>query len=333
LPHSARQFARAIVMPNLKPPVTTPRRRSAYRGRILAGAAQARAAGEIDDLAAGFEPLMTLYLTDAPPAHEEIREPKASGVVHAVKLYPAGATTNSAAGVTDMARVRPALEAMQTVDLPLLVHGEVTDPRRRRVRPRAGLPRRASSQPLRRASRRCAWCSSTSPRATPSSSCAAGGRPLSPPRSPRTTCCYNRNALFPAACARTLLPARAQARDAPRGAGARPPSRRAALLPRHRQRPASARHQGARLRLRRHVTRRTHAIELYAEAFEAAGALDRSRASPAEFGPRFYGLPVNEGQVTLRRTAWQIPDSLPFEDEAIVPLAAGESLAWQLVAG
>ncbi|HEY1609524.1 MAG TPA: dihydroorotase, partial [Paraburkholderia sp.] len=115
LPHTARQFARAIIMPNLKPPVTTTDQAGAYRERILAA------------LPAGsrFEPLMTLYLTDNTPA-DEIRRAKASGFVHGVKLYPAGATTNSDAGVTDLRKCAKALEAMQEVGLPLLVHGEVT---------------------------------------------------------------------------------------------------------------------------------------------------------------------------------------------------------------
>ncbi|MGL4807725.1 MAG: amidohydrolase family protein, partial [Giesbergeria sp.] len=115
LPHTARQFARAIVMPNLKPPVTTTAEAEAYRARILAALPEGLA----------FEPLMALYLTDNTPA-DEIRRAKASGFVHGVKLYPAGATTNSDSGVTDVRKPRAALEAMQAVGLPLLVHGEVT---------------------------------------------------------------------------------------------------------------------------------------------------------------------------------------------------------------
>ncbi|HEU0202140.1 MAG TPA: amidohydrolase family protein, partial [Burkholderiaceae bacterium] len=120
LRHSARQFARAIVMPNLKPPVTTTSQAIAYRERIK----NALPAGEAGS---GFEPLMTLYLTDNTSADEIVRA-RESGVVHAVKLYPAGATTNADHGVTSLARCLRALEAMQRVDLPLLVHGEVTQP-------------------------------------------------------------------------------------------------------------------------------------------------------------------------------------------------------------
>jgi len=117
LPHTARQFARAIVMPNLKPPVTTAAQALAYRDRILAALPPGMA----------FEPLMTLYLTDN-TAPEEILRARESGLIHAVKLYPAGATTNSDAGVTDLRKCYRALEAMQQVGMPLLVHGEVTDP-------------------------------------------------------------------------------------------------------------------------------------------------------------------------------------------------------------
>src|SRR4030088_1203009 len=117
LPHSARQFGRAIVMPNLKPPITTTAQAAAYRERIMAALPQGKR----------FEPLMTLYLTDNTPP-DEIRRARDSGLVHAVKLYPAGATTNSAAGVTDLSKCYKTLEMMQAVGMPLLVHGEVTDP-------------------------------------------------------------------------------------------------------------------------------------------------------------------------------------------------------------
>ena len=133
LPDTARRFARAIVMPNLRPPVTTTELALAYRQRILA----ALPAG------ADFQPLMTLYLTDN-TAPEEIARAKASGMVHGVKLYPAGATTNSDSGVTDILKCHAALEAMQEHDLPLLVHGEVTDPAGGRVRPRAGVHRQSA---------------------------------------------------------------------------------------------------------------------------------------------------------------------------------------------
>jgi dihydroorotase len=327
---SARQFARAIVMPNLKPPVTTLAAAQAYRGRIVQALAQARAAGEIDDLAAGFEPLMTLYLTDNTRA-QDIREAKASGLVHAVKLYPAGATTNSDAGVSDMARVRPALEAMQSVGLPLLVHGEVTDPQIDLFdREQVFIDR--VMQPLRRdfPALKVVFEHITTLHAA---QYVAQAGELTAATITAHHLLYNRNALFLG--------------------GVRPHWYCLPVLKRETHRLAlvqAATRGGARFFLgtdsaphARHLKEHAcgcagcytapHALELYAAAFEAAGALDALEAFASLNGPRFYGLPVNEGQVTLRRTAWQIPDSLPFEDEAIVPLAAGESLAWQLVAG
>ncbi len=123
---TAKQFGRAIVMPNLKPPVTTTEQARAYRERILAATQMTFRAGEINEQQAGFEPLMTLYLTDNTTA-QELKAAKESGFVHGVKLYPAGATTNSDAGVSHIDKVKTAIEAMEKVGLPLLIHGEATD--------------------------------------------------------------------------------------------------------------------------------------------------------------------------------------------------------------
>jgi dihydroorotase len=326
---SARQFARAIVMPNLKPPVTTLALARAYRERILAALAQARAAGELAGADAGFEPLMTLYLTDNTTA-QDIREARASGLVHGVKLYPAGATTNSDAGVTDIARVAPALAAMQDCGMPLLVHGEVTDAaidlfdREQVFIDRVMVPLRRDFPALK------VVFEHITTREAAQYVAQAGA--LTAATITAHHLLYNRNALFIG--------------------GVRPHWYCLPVLKRetHRQALVAAATGGnpqfflgtdsaphAR-HLKEHACgcagcyTAPHALELYAAAFEAAGALERLEAFASLNGPRFYGLPVNEARVTLRRQAWQIPDSLPFQGDEIVPLAAGETLAWQLVA-
>ena len=317
---TAAQFARAIVMPNLKPPVTTTAQAQAYRQRIL------------DALPAGsaFEPLMTLYLTDN-TSPEEIRAAKASGIVHGVKLYPAGATTNSDAGVTAVARVHKALEAMQAVDLPLLVHGEVTD-REIDLFDREAAFIDTVMIPLRREfpGLRVVFEHITTRQAADYVA-QADGR-IAATITPHHLL-YNRNALF--------------------AGGVRPHWYCLPVLKReiHRQALINAATSGNPRfflgtdsaphgrRLKEHACGcagcyvAPHALELYAAAFEAAGRLDRLQGFASEHGPRFYGLPVNAGTVTLRRESWRIPDQLPFGSDVIVPLAAGETLAWKLAAG
>ncbi len=314
---SAAQFARAIVMPNLKPPVTTCAQALAYRERILAA------------LPAGsdFTPLMTLYLTDnTPPA--EIRAAWDSGLVQAVKLYPAGATTNSDAGVTDMARVAPALEAMQALGMPLLVHGEVTDAdidvfdREQAFIDRVMIPLRRDFPGL-----RIVFEHITTAEAAHYVRDAEDGIAAT---ITAHHLLYNRNAIF--------------------SGGLRPHWYCLPVLKRERHRLAlleaatggnprfflgtdSAPHAQ---RLKEHAAAcagcytAPHALELYAAAFELAGALDRLEGFASLHGPAFYRLPVNTGRVTLRRSPWTIPESLPFPGDAIVPLAAGETLAWRL---
>ncbi len=315
---SAAQFARAIVMPNLKPPVTTVAAAAAYRDRIVA----ARPAGS------DFTPLMTLYLTDDTPP-EEIRAARASGFVHAVKLYPAGATTNSAAGVTDLGRAARAIEAMQAVDLPLLVHGEVTDPdvdlfdREAVFIDRVLVPLRRDFPGLR------VVFEHVTTRDAVQYVRDAEGRIAATITAHHLL--YNRNALFVG--------------------GMRPHWYCLPVLKRevHRQALVAAATSGEpRFFLgtdsaphARHLKEHAcgcagcytapHALELYATAFEQAGALHRLPDFAATFGPAFYGLPVNRGEVRLRRAAWTIPESLPYGDDAIVPLAAGETLHWRLV--
>jgi len=323
---TARQFARAIVMPNLKPPVVTVAQAVAYRDRILA--ALRETAGD-EPACAGFEPLMTLYLTDR-TAPDELRRAKESGTVHAVKLYPAGATTNSDAGVTSIAAVRGALAAMEAVDLPLLIHGEVVDPRvdvfdREKVFiDEVLIPLRRDFPAL-----RVVFEHITTKEAADYVARAEGriGATITAHH-----LLYERNALF-------------------RG-GIRPhwyclpvlkrETHRLALLaaatsgdPRFFLGTDSAPHARSQKEMACGCAgcyTAPHALELYATAFEQAGALGRLEGFASLHGPDFYGLPRNEARVTLRRSTWTVPESLPFADEAIVPLAAGEALSWKLAA-
>jgi dihydroorotase len=319
LPDTARQFARAIVMPNLKPPVTTTALAAAYRERILA----ARPAGS------DFEPLMTLYLTDNTPA-EEIARAVESGFVKAVKLYPAGATTNSDAGVTDLKRCCSALEAMQRLGLPLLIHGEVTD-REIDVFDREKVFIDQKLIPLRRdfPALRVVFEHITTADAADYVREAEGeiGATITAHH-----LLYNRNAIFQG--------------------GVRPHWYCLPVLKRERHREAlvaAATSGNPRFFLGTDSAPHAkndkesdcgcagcytalHALELYATAFERAGALHRLEGFASHHGPDFYRLPRNHGTITLERAEWRIPDALPFAGRELVPLAAGESLGWRLAA-
>jgi dihydroorotase len=318
LPATARQFARAIVMPNLKPPITTAAQASAYRRRI------------VDALLRGsdFAPLMTLYLTDNLPP-EEIARAKQAGVV-AVKLYPAGATTHSDAGVTDIRKTYPTLEAMQRAGLLLLVHGEVTDPSVD-VFDREAVFIERVMQPLRRdfpalrvvfehiTTREAAQYVSESDRHTAATITAHH-------------LLYNRNAIFIGGlrphyyCLPVLkreVHRQALVRAATSGStkfflGTDSAPHAAAL------KEASVCGAGCYTA--------PAALELYAEAFEAAGALEKLEAFASFNGPDFYGLPRNTGTVTLCREAWTLPESVPFGDALLKPLRGGETLTWRLAA-
>ncbi len=318
LPHTAAQFARAIVMPNLKPPVTTTAMAHSYRQRILA----ARPAGS------SFEPLMTLYLTDRTDPRE-ILTARASGFVHGCKLYPAGATTNSDAGVTDIARIQAVLEAMSEAGMPLQVHGEVTTPdvdvfdREQRFIDAVLAPLAARLPRLRIVFEHVTTKAAVEfVRSRPDNIAAT----ITPQH-----LLMNRNALFQGGIRphhyclpvlkregdrRALLDA--VAAGDPRfflGTDSAPHARSTKEAP-----------CGCAGIYSAHA-----ALELYAEAFEAVGALAHLEAFASLNGPRFYGLPPNEGTVTLLRSAWQVPDSYPFADETIVPLRAGGTLGWRLV--
>lgn len=318
VPHAAHQFARAIVMPNLRPPVTTTGSARAYRERILA----AVPAG-LD-----FEPLMTLYLTDNTSA-EEIRAARDSGIVHGVKLYPAGATTNSDSGVTDLERVYPALEAMVETGLPLLVHGEVTEPEvdifdrelrfiEDRLAPLLQRYPRLRVVLEHITTRDAVQFVSAAPESVAATITAhhlllnrnhmlvGGIRPhhYCLPVLKRET---HRQALVEAAISgepRFFL-----------GTDSAPHARE--------DKESACGCAG--------MYTAPSAIELYAEAFDAAGALDRLEDFASRFGPAFYGLPVNGDTITLEQTDWELPTSYPFGDTSVVPLRAGATVHWRRV--
>ena len=317
VPHTARQFGRAIIMPNLKPPVTTTAQALAYRERILA----AVPAG-ID-----FTPLMTLYLTDNTPA-EEIRRARDSGLVQAVKLYPAGATTHSDAGVTDLRKPRAALEAMAEAGLPLLVHGEVTDAEvdvfdreavfiERHLAPLVERLPRLKVVLEHITTRQGIEFVETAP-ATVAGTLTAHHLLL------------NRNAMFsgglrPHYYCLPVLKRESHRQALVTAATSGNPKfflgTDSAPHPKHAKESAC----GCAGMYSAHA-----AIELYAEAFEAAGALDKLEGFASHFGPDFYGLPRNQARITLRREDWQVPDTYPLGSETLVPLYAGHTLHWRL---
>jgi dihydroorotase len=316
VPHSARQFGRAVIMPNLRPPIVTVEQALAYRQRVRAAVPEGVA----------FEPLMTLYLTEAtPPA--EMRRARDAGVV-AVKLYPAGATTHSDAGVTDLRKVTATLAAAEREGIALLVHGEVTDPAvdvfdREAVfieRHLLGLRRDFPALKI--------VLEHVTTKEGAQYVAEAGAHTAATITAHHLL--YNRNALF--------------------SGGLRPHFYCLPVLKREEHRRAlvaaaisgsnrfflgtdSAPHAAA---LKEHASgcagcyTAFSALELYAEAFEAAGALDRLEQFASLAGAAFYGLPPNATTVTLRKLAWTLPEALPFGDAELKPLRAGETLTWRL---
>ena len=317
VPHTARQFGRAIIMPNLKPPVTTANEAAHYRARIRA----------VLPAGVAFEPLMTLYLTDK-LLPEEIVQAKAAGVV-ACKLYPAGATTNSDAGVTDIRKTYKTLEAMQREGLLLLVHGEVTSPDID-LFDREAVFIEQQLKPLRRdfpelkivfehiTTKEAAQYVMECDRYTGATITAHH-------------LLYNRNAIFTG--------------------GIRPHYYCLPVFKRevHRQALVAAATSGSPkfflgtdsaphpVHLKEHATGcagcyTAHAaIEMYAEAFDAAGALDKLEGFASFFGADFYGLPRNTGTIRLRRESWTPPESFPFGETELKPLRSGEALPWRMV--
>ncbi len=312
---TARQFARAIVMPNLKPPVTTAAAGAAYRDRILAAV----------DPALNFTPLITCYLTDGIPG-DELARGHGEGVFTAAKLYPAHATTNSAHGVTDVAHIRDALETMQRIGMPLLVHGEVTDSHvdifdREAVfidRTLAGLVRDYPALKI-------VFEHITTAEAVAfveASGANVGGddHAASPRHQPQ--CDVRRR--HPAA---SVLPAGAEARETPAGAAPGGDERQPQVLPRHRQRAT------CRIRPRKRpaaapaaTTRRSRSKAMRGPSTRKARSTS-SKALPANIGPAFYGLPLNTGTVTLERAPVTVPDIIGD----VVPFHAGETLGWRFI--
>ena len=317
VPHTAAQFARAIVMPNLRPPVTTAVQAVAYRERILAAVPQG----------VSFTPLMTLYLTDNLPADEILRA-KDVGVV-ALKLYPAGATTNSDAGVTDVRKTYATLEAMQRAGMPLLVHGEVTAPeidlfdREAVFIDTQLIPLRKDFPELKIVfehitTREAAQYVAEADRFTGATITAHH-------------LLYNRNAIFTGGirphyyCLPVLkreVHRLALVQAATSGSDRFFLGTDSAPHPTHLKEHASG-CAGCYTAL--------SAMELYAQAFDAAGALDKLEGFASFFGADFYGLPRNTGTVNLRRENLTLPESVAFGDATLKPLCAGETLPWRMV--
>ena len=318
LPDTARQFARAIIMPNLKPPVTTTLQAEAYRERILAAV----------PTGIKFEPLMTLYLTDN-TTPQEIRAAKQSGFIHAVKYYPAGATTNSDAGVTDLRKTYAVLEEMQHVDMPLLVHGEVTDPMVD-VFDREAVFIERVLQPLLRnlPNLRIVFEHIT----TQDAAQFVMGTPATIAATITAHhLLYNRNALFQG--------------------GIRPHYYCLPVLKRERHREAlliaatsgsskfflgtdsapHAQHTKENACGCAGIYTAHTALELYAEAFDEIHALDKLEGFTSFFGADFYQLPRNTQRIILQRESWQVPATLAFGEHRLIPLRAGETLKWKLV--
>ena len=313
--HTARQFGRAIIMPNLRPPITTAAAAVAYRGRILAAL----------PLGCNFTPLMTLYLTDTLAA-DEIARAQAAGVV-AAKLYPAGATTHSDAGVTDIGKIYPVLAAMQRAGLLLLVHGEVTDPavdifdREAVFIDRVMRPLRRDFPELK------VVFEHITTREAARYVAEAGAHTAATITAHHLL--YNRNAIFLG--------------------GLRPHYYCLPVLKRERHRQAlvaaatsgsdrfflgtdSAPHAAALKEASvcgAGCFTALSALELYAEAFDAVGALHKLEGFASHHGADFYGLPRNAGTVTLLRQPWRLPERLPFGDALLKPLRGGEMLAWR----
>jgi dihydroorotase len=317
LPHTAARFARAIVMPNLKPPVTTVKLALEYRERILAALPRG----------ADFTPLMTLYLTEN-TSPDEIRRAKAANHIHAVKYYPAGATTNADSGVTDIRRCDRVLETMAEVGLPLLVHGEVTDPAVDVFDRETVFIERVLAPLLQRLPKLRVVLEHITTQGAADfvrQAPADVGATITPQH-----LLHNRNAIFKG--------------------GIRPHYYCLPILKRERDREAlvdaatggnpkfflgtdSAPHAQD---LKEHscgcagMYSAHAALELYAEVFEQAGALDKLEGFASFHGPDFYRLPRNTAKVTLTRRAWTPPQSYDFGGSRLVPMRAGEEVAWSM---
>jgi dihydroorotase len=317
--HTARVFARAIVMPNLRPPITDAAAAEAYRSRILEAA---------DGLP--FEPLMTLYLTPkTTPAI--VDEAARSGFVKAIKLYPSGATTNSDAGVSSLDACDPVFEAMQRHGMPLLIHGETTHPDHDIFDREARFVRDVLAPLVDRFPELPIVLEHVTTRVGVDFVREARdgvGATITPQH-----LLWNRNAIFkgglrPHAYCLPVLK-REHDREA-LVAAATSGSSRFFLGTDSAPHPRNDKHRDCACA---GVFSAASALELYAEAFDRVGALDKLEAFASVHGPAFYGLPQNSDTVTLRRAPLQIPNAYPFGDDVVVPMSAGETLAWSVSDG
>ena len=316
---TARVFGRAIVMPNLKPPVTTTAAARAYRERIVAALPEG----------SRFEPLMTLYLTDQTTA-DEVARARSSGIVHAIKYYPAGATTHSAAGVTDLARTYPALAAMERHGLVLSLHGEVTDPDvdifdRERIFIDRHLTQIVRDFPALRVVLEHITTAEAAAFVRDASAHVAAT--ITPQH-----LCYSRNAIFAGNFLRPhyfCLPVLKRETHRRALVSAATSGNRKFFLGTDSAPHAKDAKEGA-CGCAGCYTAPT-ALELYAEAFEDAGALDRLETFASVSGPAFYGLPRNDDRVALVREAWTLAEPDPQDGDAVVPLSAGQTLRWRVV--
>lgn len=333
VPATARNFGRAIVMPNLTPPVTTVAAAAGYRERILAALQSESSAGtDPRDRRSPadrqpFEPLMTLYLTDATSA-DEVARAKQSGFVHAIKYYPAGATTNSEAGVTALARAYPALAAMERHGVVLSIHGEVTDPDvdvfdRERVFVERELASILRDFPgLRVVLEHITTREATQFVAEVSGSIAATITPQH--------LVYSRSALFAGGLRPHLYCLPVLKRESHRQAlveAATSGNPRYFLGTDSAPHPRQAKESACGCA---GCYSAPVALPVYAEVFEDAGALDRLEGFASHHGAAFYDFPRNGGSITLNRENWCVPDALTFAGEMVVPLRAGETLRWRV---
>ncbi len=316
---TARRFARAIVMPNLSPPVVTTAQALKYRERILAALPNT----------IRFTPLMTLYLTDNTPV-EEIAKAKQSGQVFAIKYYPRRATTNSDAGVTDISKVYPVLEAMVEHDLPLSVHGEVSDNADIFDRERLFIDRILEPLLERFRDLRVVFEHISTREAV--AFVKSGTDRLAATITPHHLL-LNRNALFegglqPHHYCHPVIKRETDRRALVEAATSGHPRLFLGTDSAPHARSSKENAFGCAGIYTAHA-----ALELYAEVFEEAGAIDRLEGFAGIYGSAFYGLPRNTDRVTLRKDVWTVPRSLPLGDDVIVPFRAGKACAWRLADG
>jgi dihydroorotase len=314
VPDTARQFARAIIMPNLKSPVTTVEHAQSYRQEIL---------NALDG--ADFEPLMTLYLTDNMSV-STIKEAKSSGIIYGLKLYPAGATTNSDAGVTNVEKIYPLLEAMESAGLPLLVHGEVTDPSidifdRERIFIETILaPLRERFTDLKIVMEHITT--------QDAAEFVAGGSDKLAATITAHHLLMNRNAIFTGGVRPHHFCLPILKREVHRQAllkAAASGSPKFFLGTDSAPHPKNAKESACGCA---GMYTAYNAMELYTEAFDQVAALDKLEGFASHFGADFYGLSRNKGTITLQRESWEVPDSLPLGEDQVIPLRAGEACQW-----